>query len=229
MLSNFDKMFKTLVDLIRNKEMEVLYAISCIYFVTAILVLFILLSGITAPYGRYTRGGWGVHVNGKFAWFVQELPSFLVPVTFLIFDKDAPRFNLMPNMFLFGLFSIHYFQRACIFPFLIKGGKPTPFVTFMLALIFCFVNGYLQCSYLFYHGDYGTEWWLRPHIWIGTVIFFVGMTINIHSDHVLRNLRKPGETGYKIPRDQSVVGLSQATDGDSLCEKVDHCSLRMGD
>jgi 3-oxo-5-alpha-steroid 4-dehydrogenase 1 len=26
------------------------------------------------------------------------------------------------------------------------------------------------------------------------------MTVNIHSDHVLRNLRKPGETGYKIPR-----------------------------
>lgn len=32
------------------------------------------------------------------------------------------------------------------------------------------------------------------------MVFFVGMTINIHSDHVLRNLRKPGETGYKIPR-----------------------------
>jgi hypothetical protein len=26
------------------------------------------------------------------------------------------------------------------------------------------------------------------------------MVINIHSDHILRNLRKPGETGYKIPR-----------------------------
>ena len=26
------------------------------------------------------------------------------------------------------------------------------------------------------------------------------MTVNVHSDRVLRNLRKPGETGYKIPR-----------------------------
>ena len=34
---------------------------------------------------------------------------------------------------------------------------------------------------------------------IGTVMFVVGMVINIHSDHVLRNLRKPNETGYKIP------------------------------
>jgi 3-oxo-5-alpha-steroid 4-dehydrogenase 1 len=27
-----------------------------------------------------------------------------------------------------------------------------------------------------------------------------GMWINIQSDGILRNLRKPGETGYKIPR-----------------------------
>lgn len=26
------------------------------------------------------------------------------------------------------------------------------------------------------------------------------MVVNIHSDHILRNLRKPGDTGYKIPR-----------------------------
>ena len=31
-------------------------------------------------------------------------------------------------------------------------------------------------------------------------MFLVGMAINIHSDHILRNLRKPGETGYVIPR-----------------------------
>ncbi|VFV34033.1 Hypothetical predicted protein [Lynx pardinus] len=31
-------------------------------------------------------------------------------------------------------------------------------------------------------------------------LWLIGMLINIHSDHILRNLRKPGETGYKIPR-----------------------------
>ena len=29
------------------------------------------------------------------------------------------------------------------------------------------------------------------------------MAINIHSDSILRNLRKPGETTYKIPRGNS--------------------------
>ncbi|MHA1197628.1 MAG: DUF1295 domain-containing protein [Promethearchaeota archaeon] len=28
----------------------------------------------------------------------------------------------------------------------------------------------------------------------------VGFIINIHSDHIIRNLRKPGETEYKIPK-----------------------------
>ncbi|CAJ0919556.1 unnamed protein product [Ranitomeya imitator] len=32
------------------------------------------------------------------------------------------------------------------------------------------------------------------------VLFICGMVVNIHSDYILRNLREPGETGYKIPR-----------------------------
>uniref|UniRef100_A0A5F9DFC2 Steroid 5 alpha-reductase 1 n=1 Tax=Oryctolagus cuniculus TaxID=9986 RepID=A0A5F9DFC2_RABIT len=34
----------------------------------------------------------------------------------------------------------------------------------------------------------------------GFALWFLGLLINIHSDHILRNLRRPGETGYKIPR-----------------------------
>lgn len=34
----------------------------------------------------------------------------------------------------------------------------------------------------------------------GFLVFLVGMIINIHSDHILRNLRKPGEVAYRIPR-----------------------------
>lgn len=33
----------------------------------------------------------------------------------------------------------------------------------------------------------------------GSALWFVGWLMNVHSDHILRNLRKPGETGYKIP------------------------------
>jgi hypothetical protein len=33
----------------------------------------------------------------------------------------------------------------------------------------------------------------------------MGMFINIQADHILRNLRKPGEKGYKIPKGKAVV------------------------
>ena len=35
---------------------------------------------------------------------------------------------------------------------------------------------------------------------IGVFIFSAGFIVNLQSDSILRNLRKPGETGYKIPR-----------------------------
>ncbi len=40
---------------------------------------------------------------------------------------------------------------------------------------------------------------------MGVILFLVGMIINIHSDSVLRNLRKPGEQGYKIPRGMIII------------------------
>ena len=42
--------------------------------------------------------------------------------------------------------------------------------------------------------------WFIVAVATGSVLFFVGMAINIHSDHILRTLRLPGETDYKIPR-----------------------------
>lgn len=38
------------------------------------------------------------------------------------------------------------------------------------------------------------------HLHVGVILFCTGMFINLQADHILRNLRKPGETGYKIPR-----------------------------
>ncbi|XP_056443255.1 3-oxo-5-alpha-steroid 4-dehydrogenase 2-like [Gadus chalcogrammus] len=32
------------------------------------------------------------------------------------------------------------------------------------------------------------------------LLFFAGLIINIHNDHLLRSLRKPGEVHYRIPR-----------------------------
>lgn len=45
-----------------------------------------------------------------------------------------------------------------------------------------------------------SEFFSKFSILLALAIFLLGATINIHSDYLLRNLRKPGETGHKIPR-----------------------------
>ncbi|MXQ84087.1 hypothetical protein E5288_WYG012092 [Bos mutus] len=75
-----------------------------------------------------------------------------------------------------------------------------PLYAFLLAFIFCTYNGYLQSRYLSQYAVYADDWLSDPRFLTGSALWLIGMLINIHSDHVLRNLRKPGETGYKIPR-----------------------------
>lgn len=45
----------------------------------------------------------------------------------------------------------------------------------------------------------------------GWLLFVLGMSINVHSDHILRNLRKPGETVYRIPHGMTAPGPPQTT------------------
>ncbi|XP_034016702.1 3-oxo-5-alpha-steroid 4-dehydrogenase 1 isoform X1 [Thalassophryne amazonica] len=89
---------------------------------------------------------------------------------------------------------------SLLYPFLIRGGKPTPFIPFALACVFCMFNGYMQVRYLSHYAEYPESWVTHPFFIIGSVLWLVGWLVNMHSDHVLRTLRKPGETGYKIPR-----------------------------
>ncbi|KAM9308269.1 3-oxo-5-alpha-steroid 4-dehydrogenase 1 [Gastrophryne carolinensis] len=160
------------------------------------LLSFVMLRFINMPYGRYSSPAFGPPVPVRLAWFIQELPSLAVPVYYLASHPGLP----LARLALLGAFTCHYLHRTLIFPFLIRGGKPTPFASFALAFLFCCYNGYLQSSYLCKHAPLPSDWTKDPRFIAGIILFFCGMFINIYSDHLLRNLRKPGETGYKIPQ-----------------------------
>ncbi|KAI6075429.1 3-oxo-5-alpha-steroid 4-dehydrogenase 1 [Aix galericulata] len=157
----------------------------------------LLLRFVPMPYGRYSSPRFGCPLPARPAWALQELPSLLVPLALAACGAAAGRW---PNRVLLGGFVLHYLHRALVFPFLIRQGKPTPFLTFLLALLFCVYNGYLQGRSLSNYAEYPSGWLKDPRFIAGFIGWLVGMAINIHSDHILRNLRKPGETGYKIPR-----------------------------
>jgi len=98
-------------------------------------------------------------------------------------------------------FLLHYFYRSFIYPLQMQNkANLMPLFASSLAFAFCFGNGYLQGRWLGYFSPVYPDSWLRePRFIFGLFLFFAGFGINIHSDHILRNLRKPGEKGYKIP------------------------------
>ncbi|CAD5116235.1 DgyrCDS5146 [Dimorphilus gyrociliatus] len=151
-----------------------------------------------APYGRYDVPS-TFKINVKLAWFVQELPAFLIPVLLYMFT-NSPKADQPINLILLGMFMLHYAQRTFVYPFLIRGGKPSAAYVVVAAFAFCVINGYMQGFYLLKVGNYPSDWLNSPKFMLGSTLFLFGFVMNLHSDHILRNLRKPGETGYKIPQ-----------------------------
>ena len=155
--------------------------------------------GSAAPYGRYSgTKTYGFPVNGKVAWIVQEFPSLAIPLILYGVGPTEIK-DQLANRILLGLFVFHYFNRTIIFPLKIRGGKPTPFFIMLSAIFFTTVNGYIQGKQLTAIQAYQDDHLKSPRFIIGILMFVAGVTINWHSDYILRNLRKPGETGYKIP------------------------------
>ncbi len=75
-----------------------------------------------------------------------------------------------------------------------------PLLTAALAIVFNSVNAYANGYYLFtLSGGYARDWLSDPRFLIGLAIFVLGFAINRYSDYILKRLRQPGETDYKIP------------------------------
>ena len=122
------------------------------------------------------------------------------------------------SVLLLCLFCLHYLNRSIIYPTRIVGGKQTPIVVCGMALVFCLWNGWLQGANLSQAANPVNTEQIGPRVIAGTVIFLAGMAINWHADHILLNLRKPGETGYKIPYGGAYSFVSAANYGGEIIE-----------
>lgn len=163
-------------------------------------VVFFALQKVEAAYGMTYNPKWGPSLNNKVAWVLMEAPAFFLMALIWIL---SPRATEIAPCIMAGLFELHYFQRSFIFPFLMRGKSRMPLAIMLMGIIFNSINAYMIGGWLFHvapAGLYAPHWLLSPQFIIGTIIFFAGMAINIHSDHVIRSLRKPGDTGHYIPR-----------------------------
>ncbi|XP_056326614.1 3-oxo-5-alpha-steroid 4-dehydrogenase 2b [Danio aesculapii] len=158
---------------------------------------FICLMKSHAAYGRYVdTSGSSMMVPARLAWFLQEIPALLVPLL-LMMTTDGNH-DTGKHLMLWT-FCLHYFQRSCIYSLLTKG-RPYPFNIMLTGVVVCSINGFLQAHYLLHCATFHNTWFSDACLLTGLIIFFLGMGINIHSDHILRSLRNPGEISYKIPR-----------------------------
>ena len=87
-----------------------------------------------------------------------------------------------------------------IYPFRIKSTHNVPTEIFLLALLYCLLNGYIQATYLTsLCSTYDISWFWDPRFIIGVLVFVTGMTINIMSDNELMRLRSNPSSDYSIP------------------------------
>jgi len=174
---------------------QIILAISFVVAVGAFVALFF----VSAPYGRHARRGWGPPLPNWLGWLLMEAAS-PIGMLILFFIGDAPK-TAATIVFLL-MWEAHYIHRSFIYPFMLRDGrKKMPLAIPLMAVGFNLGNAYINGRYLFHFAEdrYSVDWLLDPRFIIGAILFVVGYVINRWADDALRNLRQPGETGYKIP------------------------------
>lgn len=172
------------------------------------VIVFIALFFFKAGYGYLSSSNWGPKISNKAAWILMEAPSFCFMMYYTLqFAAEGGATNGNSDLVLYimgGLFLLHYFQRSFIFPLMMRGKSKMPIAVMLMGMTFNTFNAYVIGEWLYdpvlNGGMYTTDWLWSPQFIIGSLIFITGMAINLHSDHVIRNLRQPGDTKHYIPR-----------------------------
>ncbi len=162
------------------------------------VAVFIALLFVSAPYGRHIRRGWGPLLPNIAGWMLMEAPAALV-FAFFFAIGTAPK-NLILMLF-FALWELHYIHRAFIYPLTLRDGrKKMPAGVVLLGIGFNLGNAYANGRFLFsLSGGYPLSWLSDPRFIVGVALFLVGYLTNRWADLSLRQLRQPGEMGYRIP------------------------------
>jgi 3-oxo-5-alpha-steroid 4-dehydrogenase 1 len=165
-----------------------------LYVWFALAVLFL----VSAPYGRHVRGGWGPTLGDKVGWVIMEAPAAVVyAACFCVGGRPRTATTIV----FLAMWEIHYVHRAFIYPLGRRSEDARmPILIAGAAFLFNGMNGYLNGRYLYaLSPGYANTWLSDPRFLAGLGLFIAGYLINRQSDQTLRNLRRPGDSGYQIP------------------------------
>uniref|UniRef100_H2ZL32 3-oxo-5-alpha-steroid 4-dehydrogenase n=1 Tax=Ciona savignyi TaxID=51511 RepID=H2ZL32_CIOSA len=199
-------------------ELTVIRVMSGIICSSGILALLAYLGGIPTGYGKHRKDS-ETSMDARLGWVVQECPSFFIPV-YVVYSVGYQQINLA-NLIIIGAFAFHYFQRTFVYTLLMhKKSTPIPIRLVCMGFTFTSINALAISNYEASHAPLPDSW-LSSYQFIGGMLLWgVGMLVNLHSDHVLRNLRRPNEVGYKIPRGGAFELVSGANFSGEILEWI---------
>ena len=180
-------------------SLHAFYVFLVVMAVLAVVVFFCLYH-VDAGYGKFYGPKWGPSLDNRLGWVLMEAPVFVAMLLLWWFsDRRADGVRLV---FLL-LFELHYFHRSFIFPLQIRGRSRMPVSIVLMGVLFNTLNALMQGGWIFYFSPaeaYPAGWLTSLPFLAGTLLFFAGMAVNIHSDSVIRHLRKPGDTAHYLPK-----------------------------
>ncbi|MBN2354138.1 MAG: DUF1295 domain-containing protein [Spirochaetales bacterium] len=177
---------------------ESLFRILLVLWSGCAAVTFVALFFIPAPYGKISRTGWGPKLPAKIGWLLMEVVSLAGIAVFFLTGRNRD----LPSIVFFLLWVGHYVYRSLIFPFLRRENPSNLPLTIMLfGMGFNLFNTFFNGWSLF-HGEHllAPGWLLDIRFVCGALLFLVGFVLHVHSDAVLRDLRRGEDKSYKIPR-----------------------------
>jgi hypothetical protein len=167
-------------------------------FIAAPITFFILLF-IDAPYGRFTRHGWGPTLNNRLGWCLMESPAVMV---FGYLALTTAEQSLVLWSF-FVMWQVHYLHRAFLYPFTLNSSQSMSIVVLLAGIAFNVLNGYLNGSSLQLNAHHYAmdNWYSHWQFQLGLTLFLIGTFINKRSDAELRRIRSDGGKDYQIPNE----------------------------
>ena len=159
------------------------------------IISFFFLFWINAPYGRFSDKNWGILVEYKIGWFVQEIIS---PLTFSYFFINGVAEKNIISWILFSIWVIHYINRSIIFPMRIRNTSKIPISVIASAIFFNLVNGFINGYYIGNIINFPITYLYSMKFILGFIILIIGVIINTSADKVLIKIKNQN-IGYQIP------------------------------
>ncbi|KAJ2172638.1 hypothetical protein GGF45_004612 [Coemansia sp. RSA 551] len=171
---------------------------------------------VGSPYGSQTSYNGRLAINGRTAWILMELvsPAMLICAYFAPATSGPAEHTssslLSARNALVALWLAHYTYRAIIYPLRQTSRKRMHVGIMLSAVLFNSVNGYLNGRWLSVfapaeHRQHVSTYAMmhQSRVYLGLVLFVVGMCGNIYHDNILSTLRRKSSQhakhSYAVP------------------------------